>query len=247
MTLAPRAASGKLTGTVTVRFLPRRPKTGMAVGVHDDVEVAGGPAAAARPAPGLDPDALAVLDAGGDADLDLAGPVLDAQRPGRSGRDARPACRCPPQVWQGWLKENRPWLSLMTPRPPQIGQTTGTGARRRAGTAAGVAGRLGGDVDGGGDPVDGVEERQVQAGLRGPGPAAPRRCCPGAAARRRRRPVAPAEDVAEQVAEVVDVEVGGEARSGRRPPAIRRRGCRPGPGGGPRRTPCARPASPSTS
>ena len=42
-----------------------------------DVEVAGGSAVAARTTAALDPDALAVLDPGGDAHLDLPGRVLD--------------------------------------------------------------------------------------------------------------------------------------------------------------------------
>ena len=110
-TLAPRAASGKLTGTVTVRSLPSPAEDRMPVGVDHDVEVAGGPAASAGAAAGLDPDALALLDPGGDADLDLAGPVFDPgavaggtgvlhpdarprRRSGRAGRRRRdPGCR----------------------------------------------------------------------------------------------------------------------------------------------------------
>ena len=141
--------------------------------------------------------------------------MLDPGAVAGAGRACSTRMPVPPQVWQGWLKENRPWLSLITPRPPQTGHTVGAGARRGAGPAAGVAGRLGGDVDGGGEAVDGVEERQVQAGLEVLAPLDARGAA-GARPAGPAGPVAPAEDVAEQVAEVVDPEAAaGSGAAGR--------------------------------
>src|SRR5207302_9663489 len=59
---------------------------------HDDVQVAGRPAVAPRAAAALEPDALAVLHARGDADLHLPRPALDAAAPARLARllDDRP-------------------------------------------------------------------------------------------------------------------------------------------------------------
>ena len=76
---APSVASGNVTGTVIVRFLPSMPKSGVRLDAADDVEVAGRAAVAARAAAALEPDALAVGDACRDADLDLTGPALDAR------------------------------------------------------------------------------------------------------------------------------------------------------------------------
>ncbi len=62
-------------------------------GVRGDVDlheqVAGRPAVAAGRAAALEADRLAVGHAGGDAGLDLAGPLLDAACPGTSGRGPR--------------------------------------------------------------------------------------------------------------------------------------------------------------
>ncbi len=145
-TLAPRAASGKLTGTVTVRSLPRRPKTGCRVGADHDVEVAGRAAAPTGAASGLDPDALAVLDSGGDANLDLPGPVFDpGAKAGGTGvldPDSRPAAGL-----AGLAEGEQPLVVVDHAPPPADRADLGDGARRRARAAAGVALRLRGEVD----------------------------------------------------------------------------------------------------
>ena len=121
VTLAPRVASGKRHRHRHGQVLAPPAEHRVAVGVHDHVQVPGRAAAAPGAAPGLHPDALAVLDAGGNADLDLAGPVLDAGPvAGRAGMLTR--MPVPRAAWQGWLNENRPWLSLITPRPRRRGR-----------------------------------------------------------------------------------------------------------------------------
>src|SRR5205085_11275147 len=69
------------------------------------------------------------------------------------------------------------------------------GARRRAAAVAGRTGRVAGDVDRGGDAVDGVEERQVELGLEVSAPLRPLPGEPGAAR------AAAASEAAEEVAE----------------------------------------------
>ena len=105
-----------------------------------------------------------------------------------------------PWHWgQIWLREKRPWLSWRLPVPPQRGQVTGWVPGRRPRAAAGVAAGVGGEVDRGGDPVDGVLEGEVELGL---DVVAPLGAGAGHVAV---APVAPAEQAAEDVAEVADV------------------------------------------
>ena len=85
LSLVPRAASAKVTGTASVRLLAVAAEHRVRLDVHDDEQVAGRAAVAAGTAPALEPDALAVGDAGGDADLDLARPRARRPSPGTWG------------------------------------------------------------------------------------------------------------------------------------------------------------------
>ena len=96
MILVPSAASGKVTGTVRVRLRAVAAEDRVGGHVGDDVEVARRAAVATGTAPALEPDALAVVDAGRDAHLHLARTALDpAAVAGRArvGDDACPARR----------------------------------------------------------------------------------------------------------------------------------------------------------
>ena len=63
VTVAPSAASAKVTGTVRVRSRPLRPNSSLALTRHHNIEVAGRTTVLSGPAPPGDPDPLAVLDA----------------------------------------------------------------------------------------------------------------------------------------------------------------------------------------
>ena len=134
--------------------------------VHDDVEVAGRAAVAARLAAALHPDPLAVVDAGRDADLHLAVSALRSRCRSRSGTGSTILVPRPPHSGHGDESENSPWLSLSTPVPSQRGQTTGDRARARARCRRRCGSvHVAGDVDRRDDALDRLVERQVQLGL----------------------------------------------------------------------------------
>ena len=99
---APSAASVKVIGTVSVRFVPAAPEQRMRATCTDDVEVPRRPTVSPGLATALHLDALAVLDACGDANLYLALATLDARCQSTSGRDRRPWSRGPAfGAWRG--------------------------------------------------------------------------------------------------------------------------------------------------
>ena len=192
---------------------------GVVLDVDDDEQVARRPAVAAGAAPALEPDALAVGDARGDADLDLSRPSLDAgattggagvgdDRVGPAARRARRGEREHALV----VVEHAAAVAVLAGRRA----AARTGARAVAGAARHVAG----EVEGRGDAGDGLAERQVKLGLEVAAPlgsTAPR----GAAAAPTATATA-AEQTAEQVAEVGTLEAEAS-------------GCAAGTGGEPAR------------
>ena len=130
------------------------------IDVDLDVQVARWAAVAARPAPALEADPLSVLDAGRDADLDLPRPPLHARSTARPARvvdhSAPPAAR-----GTGPTEREEPLIVVLDPRA-----LTGRTPPRRApglcaGARAGRARRVAGEVDGRGEPVDGVVEVEM--------------------------------------------------------------------------------------
>src|SRR5918996_3119882 len=162
------------------------------------------PGAAAAP----EPDALAVVDPGRDPDLDLAGSLLDAAAPAGGARvvdDVAPA---------GALRARRREAEetlVVVEHAPTAAAGAGVGGRAGTGTRppAGRAGRLAREVNGRGQPADGVLERQVQLGLEvltPMGAGAARRAGAGAAGSTATgAPEQPAQHVA-QVTEVLEPE-----------------------------------------
>src|SRR4051794_69797 len=164
----------------------------------DHVEVAGRTAVAARTAAALQADALAVGDAGGDAHLDLAWTALHPRTMAGRARvlDDHPVAAA---ARARRAEREHPLVVLDHAAAGALRAHDRRGAGARAAAVAGRTRRVRGQVDGGGDPLDRVGEREVQlrfevlAALR---PGAPARS--GAAATEEA-----SEDVAQPAAEVL--------------------------------------------
>ena len=108
----------------------------------------------------------------------------------------------PPQATHGWLKENIPWFSLITPCPPHTGQTVRRGAGCGPGPGAGRTNRVRRHVDGGSHTFCSIRKGKMKLGLEVDTALRPGRsgALPGA-------PAAPPENIAKQVAKVVHAEI----------------------------------------
>ena len=147
----------------------------------------------------------------------------------------------PPHVGHTCENENGPWSTATAPRTATRSAHVGKRARLRAAAAAHRTWCLRRDVHRRRDAVHRVEEVEVELGLEVVAALRPGR------PRLRRRAAAPAEQVAEDVAEAAhvtdvleaDVLEAARIRPGRRTRRTHRARRRPRPSRGPRRTPCA--------
>ena len=123
-TSAPSTASGKLTGTRTVRSLPTRPNRGCgATWIWTSRSPAGPPLRPGAPRPlrrivwpSDTPAGMRACTSRGRFSTPL---------PRHVGHGSSMTVPPPPQRRHGDENENRPWLSSMTPRPPHCGHSFG--------------------------------------------------------------------------------------------------------------------------
>ena len=140
------------------------PEQGVGVDVHDHEEVAGRTAVAAGPTAALEPDALAVGDAGRDADLHLAGAALDARPATRRARIGDHRAR-PPAHRAGGREREHPLVVVEDATSLAVLAGRRPGAGLGPGAVAGAAGHVAGEVEGGGGSGDRLAEREPQLGL----------------------------------------------------------------------------------
>jgi hypothetical protein len=121
---APRAASAKVTGTVTVRLSPLRPKTGCGWTCTVTLRSpAGPPRSPGAPLPASRIRCPSATPAG----IRTFIVRVEGARPlpwhtGHGSSTTRPR---PRQVRQGSENANAPWARLVVPVPPQVGHTWG--------------------------------------------------------------------------------------------------------------------------
>src|SRR5207249_5456300 len=129
--------------------------------VHHHVEVTRRAPVTPGAAPSLQADALAVVDTGRDAHLDLTRSALDARAPTSRARrlDDHPPARAP---GTGAAERERALVLVDHAPAAALRADDGARSRRRARAMAGAAGGFARDVHGGRYAIDGVEERSEE-------------------------------------------------------------------------------------